>query len=280
MTKTNDYVKEREIARALVVEAAEVVLDWHRRGVEVDWKGIDDPVTTADRAANEMILERLRQHFPDDALLSEESRDDLSRLDADRVWIVDPLDGTKDFITGTGDFSVLLGLAVGGQPVVGAVCRPLDGRLWHAALGQGAIEERDGETRDVKVSDIDTPSAMRLVVTRTHRYELLDEVVRALGIEKEHPLGSVGLKVGALASADADLYIHLSPGTKEWDTCAPEVILREAGGEITDALGRLLEYNRPDPMRWKGVVASNGHCHSQIIETLAPLVQKAGLGRE
>ena len=277
MTKS-DYTEERKRAREIVIEAAEVVLDWHRRGVEVEWKGSDDPVTTADKASNERILERLSQHFPDDAVLSEESRDDLSRMDTERVWIVDPLDGTKDFVSGTGDFSVLLGLAVGGVPVVGAVCRPLDGRLWHAAVNQGAIEETSDGSGPARVSDVAVPSMMRLVVTRTHRYELLDEVVRALGIEREHPLGSVGLKVGALASADADLYIHLSPGTKEWDTCAPEAILREAGGMMTDALGEPLGYNLADTMRWRGVVASNGRCHEQIIETLRPLARKAGLG--
>lgn len=261
----------------MVLDAGEVVLDWHRRGVEVDWKGEDDPVTSADHAANALILDRLREEFPDDAVLSEESRDDLSRLEADRVWIVDPLDGTKDFVNGTGDFSVLLGLAVEGRPVAGAVCRPLDGWVWHAALGQGAVLERGGEEVTLRVSDVADPSDMRLVVTRTHRFPLLEEAMEVLGITKERPLGSVGLKVGALSTAEADLYIHLSLGIKEWDTCAPEIILTEAGGVLTDTAGDPLPYNGRDVMRRRGIVASNGRAHDRIIELLRPLVRRAGL---
>jgi len=277
VARSTGYERERSIAREIVREAGAVVLEWHARGVEVDWKGVDDPVTSADRASNDLILERLHELFPGDAVLSEESKDGAARLEADRVWIVDPLDGTKDFVAGTGEFSVLLGLAVRGLPVVGAVSRPLDGLLWHAARGEGAVEEGPSGTSAARVSDVSEPSAMRLVVTRTHRFALLDELVRVLGIEREHPLGSVGLKVGALATGAADLYIHLSPGIKEWDTCAPEVILVEAGGAITDVAGRPLAYNRPDVMRWKGLVASNGRVHEHIVERIAPLARRAGL---
>lgn len=269
------FEREREAAREIAREAAQVVLDWHRRGVEVEWKGEGDPVTTADRAANDLILDRLHSQFPNDAVLSEESRDDLSRLEADRVWIIDPLDGTKDFVTGTGDFAVMVGLASGGRPAVGAVCRPLDMRLWHASAGGGAILEAPGETaRSLSVSDVRELSAMRLVVTRTHRFALLDEVVELLGITEERPLGSVGLKVGAIVSADADLYIHLSLGIKEWDTCAPETILNEAGGVLTDTFGKPLPYNGRDVMRRLGVVASNGRNHEHVIETIRPLAER------
>jgi 3'(2'), 5'-bisphosphate nucleotidase len=277
LTKKQDYTKERAAARQLVIEAGKVVLEWHERGVKIDWKGEDDPVTSADHAANDLILEGLHQRFPDDAVLSEESRDDLSRLEAERVWIVDPLDGTKDFVTGTGDFSVLLGLVVAGKPVVGAVSRPLDGRVWHASVGQGALMEDGQRTVACRVSDITAPSEMRLVVTRSHRFALLEEAMQTLGITKERPLGSVGLKVGALATAEADLYIHLSIGIKEWDTCAPEVILTEAGGRISDTAGRPLPYNGRDVMRHRGIVASNGRAHDRIIEVLEPSARKAGL---
>lgn len=265
---------EREAAREIVVEAARLVLDWHRRGVEVSWKGEDDPVTSADHEANDLILARLAERFPGDAVLSEERADDLARLEADRVWIVDPLDGTKDFVSGTGDFAVMLGLAVGGQAVVGAVCRPLDGRLWHASRGAGAVLEADGTSRPLRVSAVAEPSEMRLVVTRTHRFGALEEVVRTLGISRERPLGSVGLKVGALATAEADLYVHLSLGIKEWDTCGPEAILSEAGGVITDMFGRPLRYNGRDVMRRQGVMASNGAAHARIVELLRPLAER------
>ncbi len=270
------WEEERAAARQIVIDAAEVVLDWHRRGVEVEWKGEDDPVTSADRAADDLILDRLRAEFPDDAVLSEERRDDLSRLEAERLWIVDPLDGTKDFVSGTGDFAVMVGLAVAGEAVVGAVCKPLDMKVWHAARGEGALLEVPGEAaRQLRVSEVTDPADMRLVVTRSHRFALLEEVITTLGITRERPLGSVGLKVGALSMTDADLYVHMSPGTKEWDTCAPEVILSEAGGVMTDCFGERLPYNDRDVMRHRGVIASNGRAHQQVIEALAPLARRA-----
>ena len=270
------FDRERQAAREIALEAAKVELDWHTRGVEVSWKGKDDPVTSADHAANDLILGRLSELFPDDVVLSEESTDDLARLDADRVWIIDPLDGTKDFVTGTGDFAVMIGLVSDGRPVAGAVCRPLDMRLWHACAGGGAALEAPGaQSRDLRVSAVDEPAAMRLVVTRTHRFALLEELIELLGITKERPLGSVGLKVGALTTAEADLYVHLSLGIKEWDTCAPEIILSEAGGVITDTLGRPLPYNGRDVMRRRGVMASNGCAHEHLAELIAPLVARA-----
>lgn len=269
------FEHERGEAREIALEAAQVVLEWHKRGVEVDWKGEGDPVTSADRAANDLIIDRIRERFPNDAILSEESRDDLKRLEAERVWIIDPLDGTKDFVTGTGDFAVMIGLAVEGRPAVGAVCRPLDMRLWHASAGGGALlETPDGSSRALSVSDVVELSSMRLVVTRTHRFALLDEVVEVLGITQERPLGSVGLKVGAIVTADADLYVHLSLGIKEWDTCAPETILNEAGGVLTDAFGKPLPYNGRDVMRRHGVVASNDRNHQLIIERIRPLAER------
>lgn len=270
------YDVERERAREIVLEAAEVVLDWHKKGFEVDYKGEDDPVTSADRAANDLILARLKEYFPDDAVLSEESRDDLSRLESKRVWIVDPLDGTKDFVSGTGDFCVMIGLADEGVPVVGAVCKPLDMTVWHAARGQGAVvETRGAEPRALAVSDVTVPSEMCLVVTRTHRFALMEELIQVLGISAEHPLGSVGLKVGALSTAEADIYVHLSPGVKEWDTCGPEAILSEAGGRITDTFGEPLLYNQRDVMRNHGVLASNGRVHEKLADLIRPLAEKA-----
>jgi 3'(2'), 5'-bisphosphate nucleotidase len=278
MTSAGSFGRERDVAREVALEAAGIVLGRYDRGFEVEWKGESDPVTEADRAANELILERLRQRFPGDAILSEESRDDLARLEAERVWIVDPLDGTMDFVDHTGEFAVMVGLVVQGEPVVGAVCQPLGMRVFHASRGGGAVVEAPREgPRALRVTRVRDPSAMRLVVTRSHRYAQIDDIVRVLGITREHALGSVGLKVGALASGDADIYAHYAPGTKEWDTCAPGLILAEAGGVMTDAFGRPLAYNRPDVRRTKGVLASNGTVHDRLVELLAPIARAAGL---
>jgi len=273
------FERERAAAREIALEAAREVAGFYERGFEVDWKGEDDPVTEADHAANDLILDRLGRQFPGDAILSEESIDDLSRLDSDRVWIVDPLDGTKDFVNRTGDFAVMIGLASAGEPAAGAVCQPLGMRVFHAARGQGASVETESEgPSPCRVGDVSDPAAMRLVVTRSHRYKQIDDIVATLGITEERPLGSVGLKVGALVTDHADLYAHLAPGIKEWDTCAPGIILAEAGGRMTDGFGRPLPYNQRDVRRTHGLIASNGHAHDRIVELLDPIARDAGLG--
>lgn len=275
------FERERAVAREAALAAARVVFDKYEHGAAVEWKAEDDPVTEADRAANDLILGLLRERFPGDAILSEESHDDLGRLEAERVWIVDPLDGTKDFVGRTGEFAVMVGLAVRGEPVVGAVCQPLGMRLFHASRGRGALLEEPGAApRALRVSRTADPAAMRLVVTRSHRYKQIDDIVRLLGITREHPLGSVGLKASALATAAADLYVHYAPGTKEWDTCAPGLILAEAGGAMTDAFGRPLPYNRRDVRRRRGVLASNGAIHDRLVALLATVARDAGLEPE
>ena len=108
----------------------------------------------------------------------------------------------------------------------------------------------------------------------------MDRVVRALGLEQEVQRNSVGVKVGLLIEQQCDLYVHLSPRTKQWDTCAPEAILREAGGQFTDLFGQPLVYNSPQVENRNGIVATNGAAHTRIIEQLAPLLAEFGRVRE
>ena len=117
---------------------------------------------------------------------------------------------------------------------------------------------------------------MRLAASRSHRSPRMDKVVQALGFREEVRRGSVGIKVGLIVEQQCDLYIHLSPRTKQWDTCAPEIILREAGGCLTDLFGRPLRYNKADLQNRNGIVASNGVAHIQVIESLAPLLVQFG----
>ena len=108
--------RELEIAKQLAREAGKILLQFYATDTEVQWKGHDDPVTAADRAANEMIVRELQRHFPNDAVLSEEAPDDVARLQKERVWMVDPMDGTKQFIERIGEFAVMVGLAIAGEP--------------------------------------------------------------------------------------------------------------------------------------------------------------------
>src|SRR5205085_3519117 len=117
---------------------------------------------------------------------------------------------------------------------------------------------------------------MRMAASRNHRSPRQDRVVRTLGIEEEVRRGSVGIKVGLIIEQQCDLYVHLSPRTKQWDTCAPEVILTEAGGRFTDLFGERYIYNDPEVQNRNGLIASNSAAHERIVENLAPLLKEFG----
>ena len=240
----------------------------------------DDPVTQADHAANDVIVRGLQAEFPEDGLLSEESVDTVRRLDLARVWIVDPLDGTNGFISGNGDFAVQIGLAVEGAPALGVVYLPDTDVLYYAARGHGAwVVRPETEPERPRVSGESEPARMRLAVSRTHRSPKMDTVVRAFGFKEEVARGSVGIKIGLIVERQCDLYIHLSPRTKQWDTCAPEAILREAGGRLTDLWGEPYRYNTEDVQNRNGLVATNAAAHPAVIARLAPLLAEFGRKR-
>ena len=127
------------------------------------YKSDRSPVTEADRSANQHIVTRVRAMFPDDGVLSEESKDDLVRLEKERVWIIDPLDGTKEFIARNGEFSIMIGLAVRGEAVMGVIMQPETGLLYAGAQGLGAYLEEGGERIPLQVSETDRTNQMILV---------------------------------------------------------------------------------------------------------------------
>jgi len=278
--KLNTYVPELQVAIELAREAGAAILELYEGPLKVEQKNYDDdvePVTQADRIANELIVGRLAQEFPDNGILAEESVDTARRLGKARVWMVDPLDGTNGFIDGNGDFAVQIGLVENGDCVVGVVYQPLTGVLYRAVLGEGSwIERPEFPSERAHVSDQRNLASMRLAASRSHRSPRMNKVVRRLGFEEEVQRGSVGIKVGLLVERQCDVYIHLSPRTKQWDTCAPQLILTEAGGRLSDLFGRPLKYNVQDVQNRNGLVASNGVSHDLIIEMLAPLLAEFG----
>jgi 3'(2'), 5'-bisphosphate nucleotidase len=274
------YDRELSIALELAREAGAAILDFYEGPLEIEQKADADdrePVTQADRIANEIIVRRLISEFPDDGILAEESVDTENRLSKSRVWMIDPLDGTTGFIAGNGDFAVQIGLAENGECVLGVVYQPLTGVLYRAVRGGGAwIERRETEPEQARVSDHMHVSTMRLAASRSHRSPRMDRVVQAFGVKEEVRRGSVGIKVGLIIEQQCDLYVHLSPRTKQWDTCAPEIILHEAGGKITDLFGQSLVYNSPEVQNRNGVVASNGIAHDEIVAAVQPLLAEFG----
>jgi 3'(2'),5'-bisphosphate nucleotidase len=278
---TRIYERELNTALRLALEAGALIRQRYSEPIVVERKiNADDfleLVTATDRAANEMIVAGIRSEYPDDGILAEESIDTELRLSKRRVWMVDPLDGTSGFIARDDDFAVQIGLAVEGVSVLGVVYQPIPDVLQWASANEGAqITRGGGSPERLRVSEKSDLHVMRLAASRAHRSPRMDQVVNALDISEEINRGSVGVKVGLITERECDVYIHLSPRTKQWDTCAPEVILREAGGRLTDLFGFPLSYNLPEVQNRNGIIASNDAAHEEIVERLAPLLKEFG----
>ncbi|HEX6730254.1 MAG TPA: 3'(2'),5'-bisphosphate nucleotidase CysQ, partial [Pyrinomonadaceae bacterium] len=274
------YDRELRVSIELAREAGASILALYKGPLNVEQKSYADdyePVTDADRVANDLIVTRLGKEFPQDGVLAEESLDTKHRLEKSRVWMVDPLDGTTGFIQGNGDFAVQIGLVENGECVVGVVYQPATDRLYRATKGGGTwIERPQSDVEQAFVSNRVDLASMRLAASRSHRSPRMNTVVSHLGFKDEVQRGSVGIKIGLLVERQCDVYIHLSPRTKQWDTCAPQLILSEAGGKLTDLFGQSLNYNVPDIQNRNGLVATNGISHDTIIRNLAPILAEFG----
>jgi 3'(2'), 5'-bisphosphate nucleotidase len=264
--------EELGVAAELARRAGALVLRYFGTGVEVEAKAGNEPVTRADREASELIVAGLRARFPDDVLISEEAADDPRRIDPrHRVWFVDPLDGTRDFIRGRHGFSVMIGLVISGRPQLGVVYQPQGDRLYLAAPGRGSVLVDERGERRLHCSDLTDLGRIRLVASRSHRTPEIDRVKQLLGIEDEMNIGSVGLKLGLIALGERDLYVNPSSRSSAWDTCAPEALLVHAGGRITDLAGAPLRYDTAELRNLRGLVASNGRIHDEVVRRLGPL---------
>ena len=266
-----------EVAR----NAGRVILEHYAREIIAEEKlGVDnfyEPVTAADRAASRIIVDELAHKFPDDAILSEEEKDDTTRrLASRRAWIIDPIDGTAGFVQKDGDFAVQIGLVEDGEPVIGVVYLPNFGAMYFASKGQGSFAERDGKTIKLAASGKSRFAQMKLAVTRHHWSNKMNRVIKDFGFKNLCRRGSVGLKIGLIAEGKCDIYIHLSPRTKLWDTCAPQIILEEAGGRLTDIYGARMRYDIEDLQNHNGIVATNGVAHDDAIKRLKPLLAEFG----
>jgi 3'(2'), 5'-bisphosphate nucleotidase len=233
------------------------------------------PVTAADYASNDLILSHVRESFPADAILSEESADSAARLTSQRVWVVDPLDGTREFIDQNGEFSVMIGLAIDGRACLGVVYQPTADLLYGAVAGHGAwVEDRHGRRRLDRVAGR-SGAAVRMVGSRSHAHPLVERLRAVMGIGDVAPSGSVGVKCARIAEGEFDLYVHPVHYLKEWDVCAPEIILREAGGTVTDCLGEPLVYNKPDPRHPHGIFACAPGLFDQVMGAWLPIYQES-----
>ncbi|MEH2114115.1 3'(2'),5'-bisphosphate nucleotidase CysQ family protein [Nostoc sp.] len=264
------------IAREVGWGAAEILRSYYHGtakdpNLEVQYKQ-NEPVTVADVAVSQYILESLQATLgnEDFVYISEETYQSstVATHSAPWVWIIDPLDGTRDFIEKTGDYAVHIALVKEKRPVLAVVAVPETQKLYYATKGGGTfVETRDGSV-PLQVSSGKRVEDLTLVVSRSHRNQRLDHLLQNLPSQNHKSVGSVGCKIAAIVEQDADIYISLSgkSAPKDWDIAAPELILTEAGGKFTHFDGTPLQYNTGDINQWGGLLASNGEYHELLCQ--------------
>ena len=270
------------IARSVGWGAAEILQSYYHSpnsesALDLDiQEQVDGPVTAADVATNRYILGRLQTELGTEnfGYLSEEtykSQPTDVPVANPLVWIIDPLDGTRDFIERTGEYAVHIALVYEDRPILAVVVWPETGKLYYAMRNGGAFVETqtalgEMDTFALKVSERDRLEDFSVVVSRSHRNRRLNHLLQQLPCQKQQAVGSVGCKIATLVEQQADVYISLSgkSAPKDWDFAAPELILTEAGGKLTHLDGTSLKYNQGDVNQWGGLVASNGHCHESL----------------
>lgn len=238
----SEHQRELEIVRALLRRAGELALDVYRRPFGADRKADRSPVTEADRVVNAFLCEQLAAAFPGDLVVGEESGFDGAVPATGRAWFVDPIDGTKDFILKNDEWSIMAGLAVDGVATVGVVFEPAVDRMYFAAAGAGAWRVADGQTTRLMRASAKPASDAVVVNSRNHPDPRIQRIVERLGITEQFEHGSVGCKLARIAEGRADVYFNFSGRCAMWDTCGPEAIIREAGGDLVDTEGRHLVY--------------------------------------
>jgi myo-inositol-1(or 4)-monophosphatase len=243
------YERELEIALEAAREAGAILWKHYQAGTEHWEKSKDNPVTIADLESDRAIAGRIRAAFPEDGLLSEETVDDASRVGRERVWIVDPMDGTKEFTRRIPEFGVSIALAEAGEPVVGVILNPAARTAVWASRGGGTF--RDGGR--VVVSKTTRLEDAVVIASRTEISR--DQFVPYEGWFRElRPVGSIAWKLACIACGDADLNVSVAP-KNEWDVCAGDLLVREAGGVYVAFDGSRRTYNQPKTLIEAGMAA-------------------------
>jgi len=257
--------REREVAERAAREAGAIVRRWYERGVRVAEKGPDNPVTRADLEANACIRALVAEAFPDDGWLSEETADSTDRLGRRRVWVVDPLDGTKEFIQHIPEFCVCIALVEDGRPVVAVEYNPAADRLYSAARGAGTTV--NGAPAHVSRT-AHVPDAIVLASRSEDKRGEWDAFKDRVRVRLT---GSVAFKLAELSTGAGDATFTLTP-KNEWDICAGTLLVEEAGGRVTDLAGAPLVFNQPVTLR-PGMIATNGALHAGLLALIAEVAR-------
>ena len=251
------YERELKVAIEAVNAVRDVILDIYNSpdlGVEI--KEDNSPVTKADKAADEIIREILSKNFPYYSLLTEESFDDKKRLNNDYVWIVDPIDGTKDFVAHEDEFTVNIGLSYKHKPVLGVILIPVTGEIYYASKGNGAYSLKNGKVTKLHVNDKTSDLSCLISVFHAKPEELALIEKHSDRISSAKKVGSC-LKACRIAEGKAELSYRLSDGTKEWDIAGSQILIEEAGGVFLEPDGTPIMYNRKDVYNRRGYIMAN-----------------------
>ena len=243
--------------------------------------GGEGPVTAADLAVNTWLINGIKNHFPlaDWLILSEEmvkqNFNPKEFIDSEWTWILDPLDGTKDFLQGSSDYAVHLALVKNNRPVLGVVLIPELEELWFG-IGKNNCwkEDRKGNKLNAKFSQRKDIDELILIASRNHRYSILEELIGKLPIGRTDVKGSVGCKIASILRGETDFYISLSgkSSPKDWDMAAPEALIIAAGGSFSHPDGRLLKYKTNKFSQRGCLIASHGESHNKICEIVLDLL--------
>lgn len=258
---------------------------FHQGDFQIYEKEGEGPATDADLAADSAILQALQRDFPPEQFgyLTEETGESPDRLARNAIWIIDPIDGTREFIQGRDDFAVHIGLAVRDgelfRGVLGVVYVPREGKMYHAISGGGAFLRRDADGEDQSIKVNETPIAeAQFVVTRARIGDRLQAGLDALRPAGVMNVGSFGVKAMTVADGRAGAYLNTAKRScKEWDACAPAVIVEEAGGIITDLRGEPLTYNKDDVYVENGVLAAAPGIHAAALPILRDVEELAAI---
>jgi 3'(2'), 5'-bisphosphate nucleotidase len=241
--------------KELSVIAGEEILKLYKKDIPIEYKPDQSPVTEADRRANYIITGGLKKAFPEMGILAEESADDLSRLKKKHCFVVDPLDGTKEFIKRNDEFTVNIALVEWGRPIGGVIYVPVYNELYYGFSGQGAYSLIQGREKRLKVSQ--RIGDIRLAKSRTHHSSKLDKLISDNSITRVIIAGSA-YKGCLLARGDVEAYYRFGR-TMEWDTAAMDIIVTEAGGIFSGMNGEPLVYNKKNPENPQGFYLLNNN---------------------
>ncbi|MDC0169720.1 3'(2'),5'-bisphosphate nucleotidase CysQ [Candidatus Nitrosopelagicus sp.] len=250
-----------------VVKAGEKVLEVYETDFSTEKKDDDSPITQADIESNKILKEILGQTGI--TILSEEDTDDKKRLSEEKVWIIDPLDGTTDFVNRTGEFTIMVGLVEKQKSILGLIYWPIKKKMYLAESGKGAFCYNK-EWEKIETTMMSEMQNCHALVSRHHLSEKEKRLLDEMEISVVTSIGS-SLKVTEIASGNAEIYLTTTNKMKQWDTCASNCIISEAGGKMTDLSGKEFSYNTETVFHENGILVTNGLIHEDALYAISKL---------